>query len=77
VCFSLVWLEQICIYIVVVIAIWSIIKLLIPFIGIPLVTQILEIVLWAVIAIMVIYIVFALISCLLGSGGLSLLPHGR
>lgn len=75
-CFSLPWLEQLCIYAVIIFAVYSIIRLLIPFVGIPIVAQILEIVLWAIIAILVIYIIFGLLSCLLsGSGGFSLMPH--
>ena len=73
-CFSLEWLEQICIYAVIIIAIWSIIKLLLPLIGVPLISQILAIVLWAIIAVLVIYIIFGLLGCLL-HGGFSLIPH--
>ena len=71
-CFSLGWAEQVCIFIIIVIAIWSIIKLLLPYMTqfLPaLVVQIIQIVLWAVIAIMCVYIIFGLISCLLGAGG--------
>lgn len=70
-CFSLAWIEQLCIYIVIVVAIWSIIKLLIPYVTqfMPaIVVQIIQIVLWAVVAIICIYIIFALISCLIGGG---------
>jgi hypothetical protein len=73
-CFSLGWLEQLCVYIVVIMAIWAIIKLLIPMIGVPLIAQILNIVLWAIVAIMCIYIIFGFIGCLTG-GGFSLVPH--
>ena len=78
-CFSLQWLEQVFIWIVIAIAIWSIIKLLLPLVGIPLLAQILQIILWAVIAIIVIIIIFTLISCLIGGlGGIGgILPHGR
>jgi hypothetical protein len=69
-CFSLGWIEQLCIWLIIVIAIVSIIKLLVPFlaglIGFPIVAQIINIVLWAVVAIMCVYIIFALISCLIG-----------
>lgn len=72
-CFSLAWIEQVCVWLIVVIAIVSIIRLLVPYlmglIGIPIVAQIINIVLWAVVAIMCVYIIFALISCLIGSGG--------
>jgi hypothetical protein len=71
-CFSLQWIEQLCIYIVIIVAIWSIIKLLLPYVTQfmpPLVVQIIQIVLWAIIAIICIYIIFGLLSCLLGGGG--------
>ena len=71
-CFSLAWIEQLCIYIVIVVAIWSIIKLLLPYVTqfLPaIVVQIIQIVLWAVIAIICIYIIFGLLSCLLGGAG--------
>ena len=78
-CFSLQWLESVFIWVIIAIAIWSIIKLLLPLVGIPLLAQILEIVLWAVIAIIAVIVIFALFSCLIGGfGGLGgLLPHGR
>jgi hypothetical protein len=71
-CFSLAWIMQVCIYIVIVIAIWSIIKLLLPYVTqfMPaIVVQIIQIVLWAVVAIICIYIIFGLIQCLIGAGG--------
>ena len=73
-CFSLAWIEQLCVWLIVVCAVVAIIRLLVPFltgmiIGVPVVGQIINIVLWAVVAIMVVYIVFALLSCLLGAGG--------
>jgi hypothetical protein len=71
-CFSLAWIEQVCIYIVVIMAIWAIIKLLLPYVTqfMPaIVVSIIQIVLWAVVAIICIVIIFTLISCLLGAGG--------
>ena len=71
-CFSLGWVEQLCIYIIIVVAIWSIIKLLLPYVTqyLPaIVVQIIQIVLWAVIAIICVYIIFGLLSCLLGGAG--------
>jgi hypothetical protein len=79
-CFSMAWLEQLLIWLVIVGAVVAIIRLLVPFVlgqigaGGGVIAQAINIVLWAVIAIFVIYICFALISCLAG-GGLSLLPH--
>lgn len=80
-CFSLGWLEQVLVYLVVICAIVAILKLLIPFVLAQLgaaggvIGQAINIVLWAIIAIYAMYICFALISCLAGGGGLSLLPH--
>jgi len=79
-CFSLPWLENFLVYCIIVGAIIAILRLVIPWVigqlGIPLVGQVLNIVLWAVVCIFVLYICFALISCLIGSGGgFSLLPR--
>jgi len=78
-CFSLPWLEAFLVYCIIVGAVIAILRLVIPWVigqlGIPLVGAVLNIVLWAVVAIFVIYICFALISCLIGGGGFSLLPH--
>jgi hypothetical protein len=72
-CFSLGWIENLCVWLIVVCAVVAIIRLLVPFltglIGMPIVAQIINIVLWAVVAIMAVYIIFALLSCLLGAGG--------
>ena len=83
-CFSLQWIEQLCIYLVIIFAIVGIIKLLIPFVtqalgsAGPVVGQILTIVLYAIIAIMVVYIIFGLLGCLIGmGGGFSLMPPHR
>lgn len=82
-CFTLGWIEQLLVWIVIVIAVVAVIKLLLPWLsslvpGGGLVTSIISIVLWAVIAIAVIYFVFALISCVAaGGGGFPLFPHGR
>lgn len=71
-CFSLFFFERICIFIVIAIALWSILKLLLPYMTqfLPgLVISIINIVVWAVIAIICIVIIFSLLSCLLGAGG--------
>lgn len=77
-CFSLAWVEQLLVWLVIVAAIIAILRLLLPWvaaqIGIPIIGQVINIVLWAIIVILVIYICFALLSCLAG-GGLPLLPH--
>jgi hypothetical protein len=80
-CFSMAWIEQLCIWLIMVISVVAIIRLLVPYltglIGVPIVAQIINIVLWAVVAIMCVYIIFALIGCLLGGGGILHFPTGR
>lgn len=81
-CFSLGWVEQLLVWLVIVCAIVALIKLLIPWLAGQLggaggiIIGAINIVLWAVVAICVIYFIFALISCLAGSGagGLPLFP---
>jgi hypothetical protein len=71
-CFSLDFVERLCIFIVIIIALWSLIKLCLPFLTqfLPaIVIEIIKIVIWAVIAIICIVIIFALLSCLLSAGG--------
>lgn len=72
-CFTLGFLQSLIIQIIIIAAIIAIIKLLVPFLvsltGWPILGQILMIVLWAIVAIMVVYLIFALLSCLMGSGG--------
>lgn len=72
-CLSLAWIQQLLIWLVVIVAIVAIIKIVVPWltsiVGGTLpgpVWQILQIILWAVVAIAVIIIVFDLISCILG-----------
>jgi len=79
-CFSLPFLEQLCVWIVMVIALVSVIRLVIPWLeswaGLPApVTAIINIIIWAVIAIFAIYVIFVLLGCLFSGGGLSLFPH--
>ena len=81
-CFSLGWLENFIIYCIIVGAIISIIRLLLPWavdqLGVPMLGQVVRIILWAVVCVFAVYIIFALLSCLVGSGGgLSLLPPHR
>jgi hypothetical protein len=72
-CFSLAWLEQLIVWLIVLGAIVAIIKLVIPFIdgltGMPIIGQILMIVLWCVVAVALVIIIFGLLSCVLGGGG--------
>lgn len=80
-CFTIQWLQQFLVWCVIVGAIIAIIRLIVPWVmaqvGIPLLGQVVNIILWAIVAIFVIYIVFALLSCLIGMGGVSLLPPHR
>ena len=72
-CFNLIFLQQLVIWAVVIIAIVAVIRLLIPYIDDltrkPIIGRILEIVLWLIVAVAVIYLIFALLGCLLGTGG--------
>ena len=78
-CFSLQWLEQLLVWIVIVCAVIGILKLLLPFVltqlgvGGGIILAAINIVIWAVIAIFVIYVCFDLISCL---GGLHIARMG-
>ena len=78
-CFSLSWLEQMLIWLVIVCAIVAIIRLLVPWvtamIGVPIIGQAINIILWAFLAIICIYIIFAILQCLLGMGGGLHLPR--
>jgi len=79
-CFSLGWLEQLLVWLIIVCAVVAILRLVVPWVaaqlGVPIIAQVLNIVLWAVICIICIYIIFALLSCLLSmGGGLPLFPH--
>jgi hypothetical protein len=80
-CFSLAWLEQLVIWLIVVGAIIAIIRLVIPFVdritGMPIIGQILTIILYAVIAIAFVVIIFGLLSCLSGGSGTLGFPHPR
>lgn len=72
-CLSLSWVEQLCVWLVIIIAIVAIIRLLVPLLvgilpGGSIVARIVSIILWAAVAIFVIYIVFGLLSCLLSAG---------
>ncbi len=81
-CFTLDWFEKVLIFCVIIGAVYSILKLLIPLVLgrlPPIIGQVINIVLWAVICILIIIVCFSLISCLfsLGGGLGSIMPHGR
>ena len=79
-CFGLGVIEQLLVWLIIVVAIVAIIRLLVPFLdsmtGIPIIGRVLEIVLWAIVAIMILYVIFGLLGCLFGSGGGLHFPHG-
>lgn len=74
-CFTASWFMNLLIYLVIVGAVFAIVRLLIPYAlqffgaGGGIIAQVLNIIMYAVVAIIVIYIVFSLIQCLLGAGG--------
>ena len=74
-CFTLQWLEQVLVYCVCLMALFAIIRLVVPWAlskfggDFAIVGQVINIILWAIIIIIVIYIVFALVGCLLSMGG--------
>ncbi len=82
-CFSMAWLQQLFVYVIIVGAVIAIVRLLLPVVFAQLgspgdtVVRAVNIILYAAVAIFVVYICFALISCLGGGGGLSLLPPHR
>jgi hypothetical protein len=67
-CFSLGWLEQLLIWLIVICAIIAVVRLLLPLAmaPFPIVIQILNIIMYAVIAIAVVILIFDLLGCLLG-----------
>ena len=72
-CMSLAWVLQLCVWIVIVVALVSILRIVIPWVaswaGLPgPVLAIINIIIWAVICIAALYIIFELLSCLLGGG---------
>lgn len=80
-CFSLAWLWQVCIWIIVICAIVAIIRLLLPIVLAQigalgsfgtLLVGVVRILLWAAVAIFCVYFVAEVIGCLIGGGGVSL-----
>lgn len=71
-CFSLNWIENLLIWLVIVGAVVAVIKLLVPYVASQLgspgavIMQVLNITMWAVVLIFVIVIVFDLLACLVG-----------
>jgi hypothetical protein len=74
-CFSLGFLEQVCILIVIAIAMYRLWNLVVPFLMqfLPaIVVGIIQIAVWLFIAIFCIKIIFELLGCVFGAGGLSM-----
>lgn len=74
-CFSLAWVENLLIWLVIICAVIGLLKLvLVPFVLSPLgeagaiVVKAINIFIWAIVAIAIIIFVFDLISCLIGGG---------
>ena len=88
-CFSVQWLFSLIVWLIIVGAIFAILRLFVPYLvtilsnvvggaAANLIVQVIRIVIWAAIAIIVCYIIFELIQCLWGmAGGLPSLSHGR
>ncbi len=76
-CFSVAFLFQILIWLVIIGAIYAIIRLVVPAVmaqfGGPgsMLAQAINIILWAVMMVLALYLIWDLVECLLGSGGLS------
>jgi len=73
-CFSMSFLEQICIWIIVAIAFWKVWLLISPYMlqFLPgLVVALIQIAVWAIIGIFFVKIIFELLGCVFGGGGLS------
>ncbi len=73
-CLSLSFLQALIIQIIIIAVIVAVVQLLVPwlvsFTGWPILGQVIMIILWGIIAIMVVYLIFALLSCLVGAGGI-------
>lgn len=72
-CFSLTWLEQLLIWLVIIGAVVAIVRLAVPLVVGPLgapgttLVAVLNVVVWAIVAIAVIILIFDLLSCLVGA----------
>lgn len=80
-CWSLSFLEDILIRLIILCAIVAIIKVIVPWVlsligavAAPIV-QIIYIILWVIVAIWCVVIGFELLQCLIGAGGFSIVPH--
>ena len=73
-CFSLAWIENVLIWLVIVCAVVGLLRLVLPFVlaqlGVAgdLLMKAINIVVWAIVCVAVIIFVFDLVGCLLGGG---------
>ena len=79
-CFSMGWALNLCVWIIIVIALVSILRIVIPWIaswaGLPEpIMAIINIIIWAVICIAALYVIFELLSCIFSGGGVGLGMH--
>lgn len=70
-CFTLGWALSLCVWIIVIIALITILRAVVPWLmswaGLPsIVVTIVNVIIWAVVAIAAVYIIFGLLSCLFG-----------
>lgn len=76
-CFSLLWIEQLIIWLIIIAAVIAIVRIVIPWltglIGVPVIGAVVQVVLWAFTAIVAVKILFMLIACLFGAGSLHLM----
>lgn len=85
-CFTMLWFRDLLIWLVIVVAVVALLKLLLPWLfaklgqgwDVSVLMRAIDIFVWAIVVIAVIYFIFALISCLTGSGGsMPLFPRAR
>lgn len=74
-CFSLDWVYHLCFFLIVIVFVFSVIKLLLPYLlqklgadG-TLIIQIVRLIMWLIIALFVLALVFDLLSCAINAGG--------
>ncbi len=72
-CLSLGFLQDLIIQCIIIAVVVGVLQILVPwlvsFTGWPVLGQIITIILWGIVAILIVYIIFALLGCLVGSGG--------
>jgi len=78
-CLSLGFLQALIIQCIIIAVVVGVVQILVPwlvsFTGWAMLGQIVNIIMWGIIAILIVYIVFALLGCLVGSGGFHPFPR--